>query len=477
MADTFADLVHSRTIDVLRDVGLVWPDSASLIELEKKGFEVDQSSQTVRMSPARVEAALEQAPRHISLYPRDQSERLTYDKGPLLMAAGTGVAVIDLETGERRPSTSTDVAQLVRIQDALANIDIARPIITMNDVPPEHSGLVEYALALCNTTKHVHHRVLAPEDVDLLIEIGAAIAGSIERLRERPLFSGVYCPLSPLAYTPDNVKCILGYAKYGIPFQVLSQALLGANSPPTMLGPVIVTNAEVVGTITILHSLVPGTPVMYGAIPTPMDMRSGLVTYGTPEIGPLVALVGQMARYYGLVSVLIGLRTDAKQCDEQAGFEKAINLWPVLPVADIIYGAGNLDTGLTCGYDQLVLDDELMGAARRQMNWKPCGDGQLEVEMIKQTGPKGDFLSKGGSESLELTARAAKEFWYPKFFVRGDYEAWATERKDAGSLALEKAREILDTHAPPALPPETVSEIKRIVERRVGRGGVPRAFG
>jgi len=462
--------IHDRTLEVLDEVGLMWPDEPSLRALARRGFKVDQAHHRVYMSAAQVETALERAPRDVALYVRDGAERLAYDRGPLLMGAGTGVAVVDLETGERRPSTSRDVAQLARIQDALPNLEIVRPIVTMTDADPRHSGLLEYALALCHTGKHVHHRVLDPGDVELLAEIGAAIAGGAQRLRQRPIVSGLYCPLSPLAYTADNVRCMLEYARRGIPFQILSQTILGASAPATVMGPVIVTNAEILGTMTLVQNLYPGTQVMYGGLLSPMDMRSGLVTYGTPEMGVLLALAGCMARHYGFISVLAGLRTDAKQCDVQAGFEKALGLWPILPVADIVYGAGNLDTGLTCAYDQLVLDDELMSAARRQLWWQPEGDGRFEVDLLREAGPRGNFLT------LQSTVRAAREGWYPRFFVRGDYETWARERKSAAERARDRARELLAEHRPPPLPAETVAEIRRIVERRVDPATVAHAF-
>lgn len=460
MDDVVVSTVHDRSLDVLRRVGLVWPDEPSLEKLQQLGFQVDMAKKLVRIPAERVLDALDKAPKNVKLYPRDQGQPLSFDRGSLLMGAGTGVAVIDPHSGERRPSTAWDVTWLVRIQNVSPNIDIPRPIITATDAPGRHNGLVEFALAMANTTKHVHHRVLAPEDVDLLVEIGDVVTGGKVELGERPIFSGVYCPLSPLSYTRDNTGCMLRFAHYGIPFQVLSQTLLGANVPPTLLGCLIVTNAEVLGTLAIIQALNPGAPVMYGGIITPVDMRTGLVTYGTPEIGVLHALSGQMARHYGLVSIQIGMRTDAKQPDVQAGFEKMLNLWSVLPYADIIYGAGNLDTGLTCDFDQLVLDDEFMSAVRRQQNWKPEGDGKLEVDLIEEAGPGGNFLS------LKLTAQTARKFWYPSYFVRGDYESWAVERRDARSLAHERVMDILASSKEPLLDKDKLKEIKGIIARR-----------
>jgi len=470
MIDTIVDLVHTRTLQVLEQVGLQWPHQESLGKLARVGFDVDLSQQRVRLSADQVEAALALAP-DAPLYARDQQGPLSYANGPLLMGAGTGVAVIDLESQQRRPSSGMDVVRLVTIQDALPNLDVARPIITATDAPAQHSSLVEYALALCNTTKHITHRILAPEDVDLLFEIGVAIAGSPEQLGQRPIFSGMYCPFSPLGFTTDNIECMLGFARYRLPIMILSETIPGMNAPPTLLGAVIVTNAEVLGTLTILQALFPGTPVIYAGILAVMNMQTGKVTYGGPEMGALNALAGKMARHYGLVSVLAGLRTDAKQPDEQAGFEKACNLWPILPVADIVYGLGNLDTGLTCGYDQLVLDDELMGAVRRYLSWRvPEGDGALEVEEIRQVGPMNHFLT------LRHTAQEARRFWRPKLFARTDFDHWAAEQHDAGQLAIRRAQEILESHRPAPLPDGALSRIRLIVSQRAGQDYVEAHF-
>jgi len=171
MSDAMRAHIHDRTLEMIRDVGLVWSHDLSLQMLQKRGLQVDLSRRTVRMAPAQVEAMLESAPRDISLYTRPQIERLDYKQGPFLMAAGTIPAIVDLESGARRPATTGDVVRLSTIQDALPNLDLARPIVIARGVPPRHSSLFEYALTLCNTTKHVHHRILAPEDVELLAEV------------------------------------------------------------------------------------------------------------------------------------------------------------------------------------------------------------------------------------------------------------------------------------------------------------------
>jgi trimethylamine--corrinoid protein Co-methyltransferase len=470
MTNAVVDQVHTRTLEVLQQVGLHWPHQESLRYLARAGFDVDLSQGRVRIAPDQIEAGLALAP-GAPLYNRDQGGPLSYENGPLLMGAGTGVAVIDPESQRRRSSTGADVIRLVTIQDALPNLDIARPIITATDAPAQHSSLAEYALALCNTSKHVTHRILAPEDVELLFEIGVVIAGSPERLRQRPIFSGMYCPFSPLAFTADNIACMLGFARHGLPVMILSETIPGMNAPPTLLGAVIVTNAEILGTLTILQALFAGTPVIYAGILAVMNMQTGKVTYGGPEMGALNALAGKMARHYGLVSVLAGLRTDAKQADEQAGFEKACNLWPILPVADIVYGLGNLDTGLTCSYDQLVLDDELMGAVRRYLSWRmPEGDGTLEVEEIKQVGPMNHFLT------LRHTAQEARRFWRPKFFTRRDFDQWAAGPHDAQHLALRQAQEILGSHRPAPLPDHVLSRIRLTLSQRLGQDYVQAHF-
>jgi trimethylamine--corrinoid protein Co-methyltransferase len=453
-----AEEVHAKSVEILNEIGVCVPDNSTLARLERIGLPVDKAGHMVRFTPDVLDELLDQAPRALSLYARDGDTPVRFEEGPRFMGSGTPVMVFDLETGERRPSTRQDVIDMVRLEDALPNVDIVRPTMTATDVAGD-SGLVEIAESFRNTDKHVVHRVLKPENVESAVALAAAVAGGENALRSRPIFSALYCPISPSFMTTENVQNILGFASHGIPVTVLSMAMGGASAPATLLGELVVINTEVIGYIALIQALFPGAPVLYGSVSSVLDMRTGLLALGVPESGLLHAGCAAMARYYGLRSMCAGFRTDAKALDAQAAFEKVLTVLPVLEAgADIIYGVAATDSGGTASFVQAVLDDEMADALRRMMRGFDVHGLEEEVELIKRRTPRGNFLAE------RHTRNHFREYWRPKTFSRDSFEVWHGK----GGLTVEaaarqRAFDLLAEHVLPPLPSSAEAAIERIL--------------
>ena len=197
------------------------------------------------------------------------------------MGAGTPVNVLDLETGLKRPATWRDVRALIRLQDALPQVDIVRPTVTATDLG-ENSDLVEIAELLRCTGKPLVHRTLSAERIDAAFEMLAAVAGGADAFRAHPNFATVYCPISPGYFTPENIRCMLRWAEHGVPITLLSMAMGGASAPATLLGELIVINADILAWVVALQILFPGVPVLYGSVSAVLDraLTGNLATGG-----------------------------------------------------------------------------------------------------------------------------------------------------------------------------------------------------
>jgi trimethylamine--corrinoid protein Co-methyltransferase len=378
------------------------------------------------------------------------------------MGAGTPVNVLDLETGARRPATRQDVRNLVRLQDALSNVEIVRPTVTATD-QGECSDLVEIAEALRGSGKPVVHRTLAAERVDPAVEMLAAVAGGEDALRARPSFATLYCPISPGYFTPENVRCLLRWAEHGVPITLLSMAMGGASAPATLLGELVVINADILAWIVALQILYPGVPLLYGSVSAVLDMRTGLLPLGAPERGMINAGAAVMGRHYGIPSMCGGLSSDAKALDAQAGFEKAVTAVPLLlEGADIIYGVGATDAGSSISYTQMVLDDEFIAGLRRMMQGISVHDLDEEVALIKARTPRGNFLG------TKHTRRTFREHWLPGILSRDAYETWQAKGETIEDICRRKAQDLLANHQPPSLPAAVEAEMERIVRRYLG---------
>jgi trimethylamine--corrinoid protein Co-methyltransferase len=304
---------------------------------------------------------------------------------------------------------------------------------------------------------------LAPERVDAAVEMLAAVAGGEEAFRRHPNFATLYCPISPGYFTPENVRCMLSWAEHGVPITLLSMAMGGASAPATLLGELVVINADILAWIAVLQILYPGLPLLYGSVSAVLDMRTGLLPLGAPERGMVNAGAAVMAQHYGLRSMCGGLSSDAKELDAQAGFEKATTAFPLLLAgADIIYGAGATDAGSSISYAQMILDDELIAGLRRMMEGISVHDLDEEVALIKERTPRGNFLG------AKHTRRVFREHWLPGILSRDSYDTWRAKGQSIEQVCKDKARGLLADHKPAPLPPEVDGELERIVRRYAG---------
>jgi trimethylamine--corrinoid protein Co-methyltransferase len=462
MQDAIAQLVHEKSAEILREVGFCVPQPEALGRLAAAGFPVDRESQMVRVTSELLDEALQRLPRDIKLYDRAGESPAPFERGPCFMGAGTPVNVFDLHTGVRRSATRQDVRSLVTLQDALSQVDIVRPTVTATD-QGDCSDLVEIAELLRCTAKPVVHRTLAAERVDAAVEMLAAVAGGENAFRARPNFATLYCPISPGYFTPENVRCMLRWAHYGVPITLLSMAMGGASAPVTLLGELVVINTDILAWIVGLQILYPGTPLLYGSVSAVLDMRTGLLPLGAPERGMINGGAARMARYYGIPSMCGGLSSDAKEVDAQAGFEKAVTAVPLLlEGADIIYGVGATDAGSTISYAQMVLDDELIAGLRRMMQGITPHDLEEEVALIKENTPRGNFLK------AQHTRRNFRRHWQPGILNRDPYETWQARGWTVAQICSQRARDILAGHRPPALPAAVEAELERILRRHLG---------
>ena len=459
LVDFSAEQVHEASLELLLEVGFCVPDAGALQQLSRAGFLVDFETCMVRVAPGMFDTARKTLPSEVILHGRGGDPPLDLSPPSRFMGAGTPVNVLDLATGVRRPSTRSDVRDLIRLQDALDNIEIVRPTVTATDCG-EGSDLAEIVELLLHTTKPIVHRTLSPDRVDAAFAMLACVAGGEQNFRDKPNFATLYCPISPGYFTPENVRCIMRWAAHGVPITLLSMAMGGASAPATLLGELVVINADVLAWVIALQLLFPGLPLIYGSVAAVLDMRTGLLPLGSPERGLVNMGAAHMAHFYGMPAMCGGLSSDAKQLDAQAGYEKAITAIPLmLEEAEIIYGAGAVDAGAAISFLQLVLDNELIGGLRRLAGGVPAHDLGEELDLIKARTPRGNFLN------AVHTRRAHHEHWLPGILSRESYETWSQGNETIESRCRERAHDILHSHASPALSANTEAELEHILRQ------------
>jgi trimethylamine--corrinoid protein Co-methyltransferase len=136
--------------------------------------------------------------------------------------------------------------------------------------------------------------------------------------------------------------------------------------------------------------------------------------------------------------------------------------------ANLIYGSGMIESGVTFDCGQFVMDNEFARMIKHCVGGIAVSDETLAVDDIAQVGAFGDFLS------LDATLRHMRELSQPEFLDRRVREEWEERgATDLHARCLAKAREVLADYQPVQLDDDVKKRIHAIVEetdRLVGVG-------
>ena len=150
------------------------------------------------------------------------------------------------------------------------------------------------------------------------------------------------------------------------------------------------------------------------------------------------------------------------------GHEKTLTgLMAALAGANLIYGPGMLESGITFDFGQLVMDNEFARMLRHTMKGFTIDNESLAADVIGEVGPARDFLMH------EHTFRHMRAQSKPELIDRRGMEEWkASGSRDIYKRATEQARDILDTHQPKPLPDNVIREIQSIIAETEAELGV-----
>jgi trimethylamine--corrinoid protein Co-methyltransferase len=119
-----------------------------------------------------------------------------------------------------------------------------------------------------------------------------------------------------------------------------------------------------------------------------------------------------------------------------------------------------LDMGMTFDFAQFVMDNEIFKMIRKVIGGIDVTDQNMAVEVIKEIGPGGEFVSH--QHTFE---NFKKEQSHSKLFDRSMRETWFVEGStDLTARAYEEANRILEQHCPAPLPEGVTETLRKIVE-------------
>jgi trimethylamine--corrinoid protein Co-methyltransferase len=453
--------LHETSMELLAHVGVDFYDNQALSIFRKNGAKVNGCNVTLREK--QVMEAVAQAPEQFYIRARNPINNLTVGNGEPIFVPAYGAPFIMDENGRRQP-TLNDYEKLVRLVDALPNQDMSGYLLVEPaDVPAcQLFPLMLYA-GMVNSDKPYMGITLNKGGALQTMEMSAILFGeAMANLVEQPVTVGLVDSLSPLQYSADSSEVIITYAEHGQPLLITSLIMAGATGPVTLAGTLAQQNAEILAGITLAQLVRPGTPVIYGAASTIMDLRTSILAIGSPELAVLSRASSQMARLYGLPSRGGGSLTDAHGPDAQAGFESMLGLLTACNSGFdlILHASGILSSFLAVSYEKFVIDDEICGLVRQYGRGLAITPETLAYDVIAGVGPGGNFLEEAHTYRHCRTAA-----WQPTLCSRQDLESWQSNgRIDMVSRARRRWQDLLAEHEPPALDLTTARQLRQYVE-------------
>ncbi len=456
------DSIHYATLELLQITGIKVESEEAVKVFCEAGAVVDRQKgyANVKIPSHMIEDCLRWAPRKTVYYGRLPAYDYVAEPNRVGFSTfGECIQVIDPYSRRLRKSRNEDLGLFCRLCDYYDEISVMVRPLGSTEKPPDTQALHNLNIIMQNTAKHILIGAHQGRNVGKMAEMAALSVGGKDNFKNRPHVTIFVCPTSPLTLGKECCEIAMETARLGLGLAIIPMALAGATSTATLAGTLVSHNAETLSVLILAQLIRKGTPCTYCSMSTIMDLKYMVGAVGAPEHGMLSTGAVKLAQYYRLPSLVGGGISDSKLPDAQAGYEYVMNaLLGSLAGANVIYGAGALEMGLTIDFAKLVMDVEMIRHIKKIIGGFSIIDEEIALEVIGEAGPAGEFLTS------EHTFKHMRGQSQANVFDRRNRSAWEKGGgKEASERAYEEARAVLEKHIPHPLSDGAVQEMKRII--------------
>ncbi|CDX40142.1 Trimethylamine methyltransferase [Mesorhizobium sp. ORS 3359] len=457
--------LHKTSMRILSELGIRVMSEKVMDLFAKAGAIVDRESNTIRIDESIVTEALRNVPSSFTLTSRNHDKQLHFGGNSLVFGLVAGPPNVHDRINGRRPGNLPDYQNFIRLAHHFNAIHIiGNQVVAPIELPANSRHLDTYHANLTLSDLSFHCTAIGrARAMDGINMMAIARGISVEEMRASPGVTTIISINSPRLFDDAMAEGLIAMAEHGQPVTVTPFTLMGAMTPVTLAAALCQQNAEALFGVTLTQLVNPGTPVMYGAFTSNVDMKSGAPAFGTPENAKANIIAGQLARRYNLPYRTSNANA-SNVVDLQAAYETEMATWgAVLGGANLIYhAAGWLEGGLTASYEKLVLDVEILQNMMEFLRPLPFQEDDLGFEAIKSVPAGGHFFGAEHTMSRYTTA-----FYQPMLSNWQNYGAW---QEAGGKDALERATELwqqaLHDYEEPVMDPAIREELDAYVARR-----------
>lgn len=454
--------IHQYTVEILSQRG-VWVESERARDIYKAhGCQID--GKMVKINEKLLNQAIESLPESFDITPIDPQFKQTFGGDNASFGFQGGATYIAEPDGSRRVSTLNDTHDFFKLAQCFDVITVNNKIAWPLDVPTEHQHLMLTYSQIINNDKIWNPTMFT---IDLVCMALGITPEKIKSDAERGLHH-FYCgvnPVSPLEHTTLQTDYTIFYAEYGIPSIVSAMPIGGISAPASVEAVILQNNIEVLSSMVLSYLVNPKAPVIYGAIGTVGNMKTGGAPVAPPESKIIEAASIALARYYKLPSRANMGYNDSYTCDFECGAESALQAYNVIRSgANMITGIGDVASIACSSKEKVILDVELIGYINRIMKPLNFSREKAAVSLIADTSPQDTYLT-----NQHTIKNFRKEFYQPLIFQNNSYDKWLDGGKqDVAERASKKVDTLLTQFKAPDRDPAILKDLKKHVEKALG---------
>ncbi len=448
---------------ILSEVGIAFQEFPEALDLWRDaGAEIDGDLVRFPKGLCR-QLVQDHAPASYTQHGRNPARNVLIGGNATVFAPNYGSPfATDLDQG-RRYASLEDFENIVKLVWMLPHLHhsggtVCEPV----DVPVNKRHLDMVYAHIRYSDKPFMGSVTAAERAADSVELARIAFGG--DLGDRTVMTSLINAASPLRWDATMLGAATEYARANQACVVSPFILAGAMSPVTVAGLAAQALAEALSGMAYLQLVRPGAPVVFGTFATSMSMATGAPTFGTPEGGQAIHVMGGLARRVGVPFRSGGQLTASKVADAQAAYESAATLLPTMAAGTnfVLHAAGWLEGGLSVGYEKLILDADQLGMMSVYAKGIDLSENGQAMDAFR-TNPHGQHFL-GNEHTL---ANFETAFYRSTTADNNSYEQWSEEGSlDAAQRANATWKRMLAEYEAPPIDDAVDEELRDYVARR-----------
>ena len=449
---TKIDKIHEASLHLLTKSGMKVGGDRALKLFKERGAKVD--GDLVWITEKMLEEALKTVPKELNLYKRDGSPYIHINKDDHPVFYGTHadqLEILDPFTGKVRPFLREDNKMMCQLASYLDNISFILSVGMSADVRPEVQTQVTFLDTLRNFDKVINFSTNDIESLQQCIDMAAVAAGGLKNLQEKPFIFNYCEPIPPRTHPVESTEKLWISAENKIPVVYMPYSMMGGTAPMSMAASLAQGNSEFLFGLVLTQLVQPGAPIIYGHMPSILDMKSTIGSYGAYEFHLAIAAAADLAAFYRVPFYGTAGCSDAKFLDEQGVAEITMELMSTaLSKANLIHDVGVMDHCNSVAPETVVLANDIIEGLKVFAKGVTVDEKSLGMDIIEKVSPGGAYVT------LPHTAKNYRQVFYSSLFSRKMKNPDASEVRDN---ILKTIKTAVEDHQVPALDQAVLDEL------------------